>query len=528
MKIRWFILLAIAATVLLTIPLDYVDADDDDDSDDGEGDNPNEFEIDGISYWINAEDPDTVRANQCFSEEKDIVIPPYVTNEGVTYKVVKITSNFICYEPETISIPYTVTEIEESTFICSTLREINVDEDNLVYSSADGILYDKGKSLMIKCPSAAEIETFIVPVTVTGFDVNCFRDCQSLISIWIPNTIYMIPKGAFEGCTSLARINDDRLPDSVRMIGRSAFEGCTSLEKLDMPENLVYIEEEAFKGSGLKSFSINLFLGYIGVGAFSYCNNLERFNDSNSSYINIGGVLFVNKDNDLVLHTYPCGREGDIYTIPDNTTGLMNSSFTGTNHLKELELSPSVSVITNGAFVNCKSLEKITIPGNIYMIGSSAFYGCNNLKELEIKEGVIKIDSFAFAYCGMENVTIPTTVKYIEDNVFTDCTSLKTVDINSPTLDIGGNAFAYCTSITEINFYGTEVTFDRCTFEMMENEEQAIVSITKDVTLPDNLSDFNSDYKIVVFGERPYPWENLIGVFFCALVILLLLRFMRF
>jgi hypothetical protein len=32
---------------------------------------------------------------------------------------------------------------------------------------------------------------------------------------------------------------------------------------------------------------------------------------------------------------------------------------------------------------------------------------------------------------------------------------------------------------------------------------------------------------VEVMGERPYPWENLIGVAFCILIVIMILKFFR-
>ena len=56
-----------------------------------------------------------------------------------------------------------------------------------------------------------------------------FRDCASLTSITIPNSVTKIDKYAFLGCTSITSIT---IPESVTTIGDWAFGGCENLETI--------------------------------------------------------------------------------------------------------------------------------------------------------------------------------------------------------------------------------------------------------------------------------------------------------
>jgi len=522
-KLRWIIPFAVVALAILAAPQSSAD--------DGDDDDPEvwEFEIDGISYVVKEEG--IVAANQCFSTETDIVIPPVVEYEGVSYEVVTIAVNFICNESERISVPSTVTEIEAGAFNSPTLREIDVDQDNLAYCSDDGILYDEAMALLIKYPSAKDLPAFVIPASVSALANNCFEDSKSLASVWLPNTIYLIPNYAFAGCSELAHVNattdGNTLPPSVRMIGRSAFSDCTSLTQLDMPEELVYIEEEAFTGSGLRTFTVNLFLKYIGAGAFAYCTNLERFYDGNGKYEARRGMLFSIDGSDARLHTYPCNRPDESIELYEGTTSLERMAFSGAENLKEIKLPSTMTVISPAAFLNCGSLERVVLSESILEIGSSAFHNCRNLKDVVMGEGLVRIDDWAFAFCGMEHLTVPASVRYIGDQAFFGCASLTSMDFMSDYLRVMGNVFNDCTSISEITFYGTNVTFDSYTFSFMNNEDLAIAYITKDVQLPEFLDDYNSKIEIKVIGERPYPMENLIGVAICLLILIFIVRFFR-
>jgi len=69
-----------------------------------------------------------------------ITIPNSVTSIGQQ-------AFFNCYNLTSVTIPGSVTSIgEPPAFVyCFNLSEINVDTNNLVYSSKDGVLFDKNR-----------------------------------------------------------------------------------------------------------------------------------------------------------------------------------------------------------------------------------------------------------------------------------------------------------------------------------------------------------------------------------------------
>ena len=63
-----------------------------------------------------------------------------------------------CASLISVTISDNVTSIGDSAFYdCTSLASISVEENNKNYSSTDGILFDKGKTTLIKCPQASAI-----------------------------------------------------------------------------------------------------------------------------------------------------------------------------------------------------------------------------------------------------------------------------------------------------------------------------------------------------------------------------------
>jgi hypothetical protein len=72
---------------------------------------------------------------------------------------------------------------------------------------------------------------------------DAFRDCTSLTSITIPNSVTSIGEGAFSGCSSLSSIT---IPNSVTSIGNYAFYDCSSLTSVTIGDSVTRLGHEIF------------------------------------------------------------------------------------------------------------------------------------------------------------------------------------------------------------------------------------------------------------------------------------------
>jgi hypothetical protein len=308
------------------------------------------------------------------------------------------------------------------------------------------------------------------------------------------------------------------------MIDDDAFTGCESLQQIDLPDQMTYIGYFAFSNSGLTSFKVPSFVSYIGMGAFNGCKNLAWIDSNSSTYYTIDGVLVETIGMDETIHTYP-NRPDEIYEIPERITKIAPMAFGNTTHLKEVKLSPNMSMINARAFYNCESLERIEIPEYIFKIEEMAFYNCKNLKEVILDEGLIRIGYDAFQNSGIETITIPSSVKYLDDYAFCGCELLRQIDIYSDEVIMNECLVDMCPSLVEINIYGANITTNEFTFTSIYNEETIIIHTQKGVKLEG--IPFDSNIVVKHFGERPYPWENLIGVFVCVMVLIFVFRNIR-
>ncbi len=135
--------------------------------------------------------PVEIIGKDLFYQHKDvhfIVLPETVTTiEGCPF--------YRCYSLEKILIPKNVTSIECNPFFrCSALTKIEVAAENQVFSSFDGILYDKDMTTLISYPEGKIDETYQVPDTVIKLNSECFGYFpRKLNTVIIPETVTEFP-----------------------------------------------------------------------------------------------------------------------------------------------------------------------------------------------------------------------------------------------------------------------------------------------------------------------------------------------
>lgn len=176
----------------------------------------------------------------CFNL-KSINIPSLVTSIG--------DYSFSCCNLSKIKIPLSVTSIEHAVFwyckgtdslnIHQSLISINtsafvgcsglimVEEGNPIYSSIDGVLFNKTQTKLIHCPASLNGQ-YLIPSSVDSIGESAFENCKSLISIIIPSSVSYIGYKAFENCENLHSIT---IPSSIKSI-ISAFQNCSNLDSI--------------------------------------------------------------------------------------------------------------------------------------------------------------------------------------------------------------------------------------------------------------------------------------------------------
>ena len=350
---------------------------------------------------------------------------------------------------------------------------------------------------------------------VLGDVGGMFKNCTSLSSITIPNSITTIPSHMLAGCTSLTSVT---IPDSVTKIGMYAFEGCTNLTNVNIPSNISKIDGSAFQNcSSLQEVVIPNTISSIGQEAFIGCTSLtsitieattppkiysytfENTNncpiyvpcDSVSSYTNSWGSLSARirgiepcNLKMMVYVTYidgyrddyvkycdgtsmyiPSAESAETVTYGDCVTSINNQAFANSYNLKSVTISNSVTSIGERAFENCSGLTSIAIPDSVTSIGSSAFNGCSSLSSVTIGSGVTSISTSVFFGCSsLSSVTIGSGVTTIGNWAFYNCISLSSIAIPDSVTSIGAYAFNSCSGLTSVTIPDSVTRIEKETF----------------------------------------------------------------
>ena len=248
---------------------------------------------------------------------------------------------------------------------------------------ADGtIIQYNGDSTSITLPLEVK------GIAVTRLSEAVFANNAVIQNVTMPNNI-QVDAGAFRNCTSLTSVS---MHNSITTISAECFEGCTRLASVSWPENLVTIEHDAFSGCvSLTGVPSGTNLTTLGDNAFRGCTSLT-YADLPNSLTTIGQGAFAN-----------CIGLRQII-LPNSVTQMGNHAFENCSGATKLTLSTGLSIINNYCFSGCSALSEIVIPANVLEIGREAFFGCSSASIIRLPQTLVQIGNNAFGARNSESV----------------------------------------------------------------------------------------------------------------------------
>ena len=233
----------------------------------------------------------------------------------------------------------------------------------------------------------------VIPSTIEGYpvvtiDSRAFSECNTLVSVTIPDSVISIGRYAFESCESLTSVT---IPEGVVSIEVNAFIGCSSLESVTIPESVTNIESCAFsKCTNLKSVTILNSETAITPDAFSKCSDdlvICGYRISTAhTYAYKNGIKFLALEDVL-------SPEYKLLVAYNNDNTATITGFEGTISYDKEIIIPStidgytVTTIGEKAFDSC-NLGRVVFPNTLKDIGKNAFNNCHYLVSVVIPDGV--------------------------------------------------------------------------------------------------------------------------------------------
>src|SRR5665213_2273810 len=292
-----------------------------------------------------------------------------------------------------VTIPASVTNLGDEVFVGSTrLTVITVDTNNPVYSSVNGVLFDKSQTTLVEYPDGL-VGGYMIPNSVTSIGHYAFDSCGNLTNVTIPDRVTNIGDQAFNDCGNLTSVmignsvtsiggwafGGDNLTsvtigNSVTSIGDAAFYGCLNLTNITIPDSVISIGDSAFYDcESLTSVAIKSSVMNIGVSAFNFCLSLRGItvDTNNPSYSSVDGVLFDKSQATLIQ--YPASKAGSIYTIPDSVTNIEDFAFAGRSSLTSVTIPNGVNSLGFYTFSTDGNLTSVYFTGNAPVANDSTF-----------------------------------------------------------------------------------------------------------------------------------------------------------
>ena len=399
-----------------------------------------------------------------------------------------------------VTIPNSVTTIGKFAFrYCLSLTSINVSANNSNYSSVDGVLFNKDKTMLITCPEGKS-GIYTIPNSVTSIGYCALIDCSKLTSVTIPNSVTNIGEQAFSGCSSLTSVHitdieawckitfanaganplfaqvsreDENLylngeiltdlviPNSVTSIGNYAFIDYSKLTSVTIPNNVTHIGVSAFyRCSSLASVTIGNNVTSIGEAAFSGCSSLTSLTIP-SGVTTVGNNMFNNLPalQSIVLYSAPKNMLFSQCPALTHITWNVKSGVDSQKPFNEIKnqilsftIGEDVEYVPANICDGMTNLESIVIPANIKQIGSHAFANCNkltlvtwNATNSKIGDAIFQNTASKIKYFNFgENVSV------IPDLLCDGMSSIISVTIPKNIKIIGKNVFRYCRNLTSV------------------------------------------------------------------------------
>lgn len=321
--------------------------------------------------------------------------PIFVSPEKLT--TINAYAFFSCDNIEKIVLHKNVTSIDEEAFYnVTSLKEIEVNEQNSHYISINGNLYTKDQKTLIQYAIGNSNDLFAMPENVEKVGKNALIGATHLQTLIFSDKVSTITTDIFSSCYNLSNI---KLGSSISDINVMAFY-LLPIEKIEIsddnphyiaidsviyskdgktlvfypgskqdtvfsiPDGVETIPDKAFNAdarSNLKTIKIPSSVKYIGVSflGLSKVESIE-IDPENANYTVVDGVLY-SKDLKTLIY-YPVAKTSSSFTVENGAETLVMGSFYNNKYITTLNLPSTLKSIT---LYYCNNLTTINFNGTV-------------------------------------------------------------------------------------------------------------------------------------------------------------------
>ena len=385
---------------------------------------------------------------------------------------------------------------------------LTIISDGLILQASEGLIFNavKGGYSLAGIGTCTD-EFLIIPSMYNGKQVIEISDyslmeVRKIKKVFIPSTISKIGCSAFAYCSSMTEMIFAE-NSQLSTISSHAFY-YSGLVSIVLPEGLNTLEAAAFHScKNLKEITIPSTLKTIGKSAFRYSSELSKvyirdigawcqisFNDKYSNPAYLAKNIY-SADGELItfldipegvtsISQYAFYEVSSINKIsfPKSLKSTHNNAFYRINaeiHISDLTAWCNMSVDVQAAlpggklYLNENEIVNLVIPDTVTSIRDYAFGGISSIKTVTMHDNVTSIGIGAFKNCiNLEEITLSNKLTELPKEVFYGNVKLKNISIPESIVKIDENAFNSCSSMTSVFIpktvtYIGKYAFDNCT-----------------------------------------------------------------
>lgn len=440
----------------------------------------------------------------------DITIPDSVSYKGKNYAVTRISTMGDNPNVQSLWLPKTVVDINSLSSL-SGLQNIYVDESNPYYKSVEGLLVTKSDMGLTLCPYGRTGE-LAVPEGIVRINTSFHSGINKLK---IPSSVTYVNSYIGSYITEFEVADNNAQFKSVKGVLYSK-DGkvliaypATNESVVSIPSNVDSISTYAFHRN------IKIILDHITPPSIGY-NSLYDYNTNIS-------CIFVKKE---YLNSYQTNTKTSKYD-------LIGFDIIKDSIIYAKTSGGDVTVVGSYSLSTCIDIpQKVTDElgtFNVTGIDNKAFFQNYNLINIYLPETLTSIGDSAFYNTSLQEITFPSSLTKIGKHAFIYCYDLYNVYAKCAPIDISAGCFSYHRTLYVPSQYedqyrvatgwnnfsvivANDFIYGDFVLKKLSEKTLSIIKYTgtqTDITIPDEVTIDNKNYRITAIGKGAFESKNL-------------------